>query len=261
MNKLVLINCIFVILLGVSLAYEHKINKNKNPKVDPQFARSIDYTVQVNNRADVIGKLIFKKLAAGKPVIPKEKFDEFLKSINPDLSIDGTVNLFRYDYDENHDGTISPKEAGIALRNILVAVAADKAFKHIEFVAKGQFKKQIEETVDFIADKYIKVREIVRSLFKVADVNNDGALEKEEFFAVFKFKPKSKSIDEFWAQIDKDGDGKIDVDQAFDLYALLVLDMNEQSKNAMGGRVGHGQSHGHGHSHSHGPKRNGGQIN
>jgi hypothetical protein len=211
-------NIFLIILMLVYITCIRELKHRETP-----FERTLRLTREVNTDTENYGAAFFDRVqdksAEGIPTI------DFIAKIN---SIFGDIKLsdnpFVYEFDLNNNGYIDEHESGLAFRNIIISLARDVAFKGLKYSAPaGENQSYINLLVSETAKKYIETRNVVYQLFDVADIEKKGLLSTEKFLNTFSF-PETTSLKSILASQNPSGNAKINKEQAFYIFGLLVLE-------------------------------------
>jgi hypothetical protein len=204
---------------------------NNKPKKESAFDEAVRITREANKHTERFGHAFFDR-AEGKTDkgIPLQSFVSQIKQIFGDVK--PSDNPLVYDFDLNKNGFIDREEAGLAFRNIIIAYGRDVAFKGLEYAApEGKVGDAINKIVGWVADKYNHVQKQVNKLFDGVDLNKNGLLSTGKFLETFTF-PKTDNLKTIIETVNPTGEEKINKDQAFYLFCLLVLEsqVHEEGK-------------------------------
>jgi hypothetical protein len=211
---------LLVALLLASITCIRKLNKNSK---ESPFEKTLRITREANEKTESFGHGLFDKYENKQALgIPVADFNANLKAIIGDVKF--SENPLTYDFDLNKNGFIDREEAGLALRNVFISIARDVAFKGAKYSApEGKHSKNVNSLVEYIAGRYSEVKKVVDGLFDQADNNKNGLLSTGKFLETFSFK-SSPNLQNIINTVNPTGEEKINKDQAFYLFALLVLD-------------------------------------
>jgi hypothetical protein len=228
---------LFIALLLASITCLRKI-KQDNP-----FQTALRYTREANEITESYGYDLFDQNENHELGISVADFTDIIKDIFGNVQL--TKNPLVYDFDLNKNGFIDREEAGIALRNVFISIARDVAFHGLKYSApKGRDSDFINSLVENISDKYYKVKKIVDGLFDKADIDGNGLISTDDFLETFRFEA-TENLHNIVNTVNPTGEEKINKDQAFYLFALLVLDsqVHEEGDDirVSGAEDGHGK--------------------
>jgi hypothetical protein len=194
----------------------------RNNKKESPFQKTLRITREVNHNTEKFGHALFDRFENKQDLgIPVADFVAHLQKTFGVKEL--SENPLDYEFDLNKNGFIDRQEAGLALRNTFISIARDVAFKGVQYSApEGSESEKINSFVKHIAGKYTEVKKIVDGLFDKADQNKNGLLSTEKFLQTFTF--KSANLKSIIANVNPTGEEKINKEQAFYLFALLVLD-------------------------------------
>ncbi len=202
---------------------------------DNSFDTALRYTHEVNDLTRSFGEKLWDNFKGKETLgIPVADFTAKVKELFGDVKL--TENPLVYDFDLNKNGFIDREEAGLAFRNVFISISRDVAFNGLKFSApKGSSKRSIDSYIFNISKKYENVKNLVNHLFDLADKNKNGLLSTGKFLETFTFKP-TENLHNIVNTVNPTGEEKINKDQAFYLFALLVLD-SEVKQEGNGIRV------------------------
>jgi hypothetical protein len=207
---------LFIALLLASITCIRKIKK------ESPFQKTLSITREANEKTESFGHDLFDKYESKQALgIPVADFSAHIKAIIGDVKL--TENPLTYDFDLNQNGFIDREEAGLAMRNTFISIARDVAFHDLQYSApQGKHSEIVDYLVKFVAHRYTQVKKLVDELFDSADHDGNGLLSSEDFLGTFSF--KSKNLQNILNTVNPSGQERINKDQAFYLFALLVLD-------------------------------------
>ncbi len=219
-------NC--VLLVALLLTTISCVSKLK----ESPFDTALRYTWEANHITREFGENFWDKAKNKHSLgVPVEDFVVQVKEIFGHVKL--TKNPLVYEFDLNKNGYIDREESGLAFRNTFISIARDVAFNGLKYKApKGKYQRAIDSHIFNISKKYDHVKELVDHLFDKADQNKNKLLSTKKFLETFSFK-KTANLDNIINTVNPSGEEKIDKDQAFYLFCLLVLDseVKEEGKD------------------------------
>jgi hypothetical protein len=229
-----------LLLIALLLASITCIRKLK----ESTFDETLRITREANKHTERFGHAFFDR-AEGKTDqgIPVQSFVSQIKEIFGNTQ--PSANPLVYDFDLNKNGYIDREEAGLAFRNIFIAYGKDVAFNGLEYDApEGKHAEAVDSLVQWVAGKYRHVQKKVNGLFDGADQNGNGLLSTGKFLETFSF-PKSVNLGNIINTVNPSGEEKINKDQAFYLFCLIVLDTQVHEEGSDVRVAGAEESNGH----------------
>jgi hypothetical protein len=192
-------------------------------KQEAPFQKTLRITREANEKTESFGHALFDKYENKQALgIPVADFNAHIKAVFGDVQL--TENPLTYDFDLNKNGFIDREEAGLALRNTFISIARDVAFRGLNFSApEGKHSENVNSLVKYVAGRYTEVKQLVDGLFDSADHDGNGLLSSKDFLGTFSFK-SSPNLQSILKTVNPSGEERINKDQAFYLFALLVLD-------------------------------------
>jgi hypothetical protein len=230
-----------ILLIALLLASIACIRKMKH---ESDFEKTLRFTRDVNENTENFGHALFDKYQNKQDLgIPVADFVAHLQKTFGVKNL--SENPLTYEYDLNKNGFIDREEAGLALRNTFISIARDVAFNGVKYSApEGEESHKINQFVKHIAGRYTEVKKMVDGLFDKADEDGNGLLSTIDFLGTFDFKP-TKNLHNIVNTVNPTGEEKINKDQAFYLFALLVLDSQVHEEGSdirvAGAENGHGK--------------------
>jgi hypothetical protein len=215
---------IFTVLILGSISSMREFKHRETP-----FERALRLFREVNTDTENYGAAFYyrieNKTAQGIPTID---FVAKVKSLFGDVQL--SENPFVYEYDLNNNGFIDEHESGLAFRNIVISLARDVAFNGLKYSAPaGENQTYINFLVSETAKKYMETKNVVDQLFGVADIERKGLLSTEKFLSTFNF-PETPSLKNILASQNPSGAEKINKEQAFYIFGLLVLENQKEEE-------------------------------
>ena len=201
-----------------------------------KFARDID--LEITKFGHEFFNILLHKLKVDKLTV--QQFDLTIKSIFPEDKIEITLkkNLFVFHFDLEHDGFINEKEAGLLIRNLIVAFAGDVAFNddYLLNMPSSEYKNDLEKLIIKTAEKYLEVKDIVFELLDRLDMKKQGKISINEFLDSFSY-PKNSAVLKVIEHYSNDEGESFSKARAFYLLCHIVLTYNETTDSAQGVRI------------------------